>query len=219
MPLLWEDIYINLKKAIQYIISIHIPTIMIVLIPLALEWIYPNIFSPVHVIFLEIIMGPTCSIIYENEPMEPNLMLLKPRPITNTFFNLKEIAISIVQGLIITIGLLFVYRYCVAEHCSESATRTTVFLTLITANILLTLTNRSFHYSIVTTIRYKNNLVLMIIGVTILITALLLFVPLLAHFFQFERVSAFQIVLSILVGFASVLWIEIHKWFQRKNHT
>src|SRR5690606_10555008 len=57
-------IYGNLKKAIQYIISIHIPIILIVFLPLVLGWVYPTIFSPVHVIFLELIMGPTCSIIY-----------------------------------------------------------------------------------------------------------------------------------------------------------
>jgi Ca2+-transporting ATPase len=212
-----RKIYNNLKKAIQYIISIHIPIIMIVFIPLALGWIYPNIFSPVHVIFLEIIMGPTCSIIYENEPMERNLMLLKPRPFSTTFFKLKEIAISIIQGLAITIGLLFVYRFCVADNCSENVTRTTIFLTLISSNIFLTLTNRSFYYSIFTTLGYKNNLVLIIIGITILITGLLLFVPIFAHFFQFESVSGFQMGLSILVGFVSVLWIEIYKYFKRKN--
>lgn len=213
-----RKIYNNLKKAIQYIISIHIPIIMIVFIPLALGWIYPNIFSPVHIIFLEIIMGPTCSIIYENEPMEGNLMLLKPRPFTTTFFNIKEIMISIIQGLGITLGLLFIYRYCVADNCSESTTRTVVFLTLITSNIFLMLTNRSFYYSIFTTLHYKNNLVLIILGVTILITVLLLFVPLFAHFFQFERVTAFQIGLSILVGSVSVLWIEIYKIFKRRKH-
>ncbi|WP_417990923.1 cation-translocating P-type ATPase [Flavobacterium sp. LB3R33] len=212
-----RKIYNNLKKAIQYIISIHIPIIMIVFIPLALGWIYPNIFSPVHVIFLEIIMGPTCSIIYENEPMERNLMLLEPRPFTTTFFKLKEITISIIQGLAITAGLLFVYQYCVTENCSESVTRTVVFLTLIVSNIFLTLTNRSFYYSIFTTLRYKNNLVPMIIGATILITVLLLFVPLFAHFFEFERVTGFQICLSILVGFVSVLWIEIYKRFKRRK--
>jgi Ca2+-transporting ATPase len=212
-----RKIYNNLKKAIQYIISIHIPIIMIVFIPLALGWIYPNIFSPVHVIFLEIIMGPTCSIIYENEPMERNLMLLEPRPFTTTFFKLKEITISIIQGLAITLGLLLVYQYCVAENCSESATRTVVFLTLIASNIFLTLTNRSFYYSIFTTLKYKNNLVLMIIGATILITVLLLFIPLFAHFFEFEKVSGFQICLSILVGFVSVLWIEIYKAFKRRK--
>ncbi|MCK8143062.1 cation-translocating P-type ATPase [Flavobacterium sp. I-SCBP12n] len=212
-----RKIYSNLKKAIQYIISIHIPIILIVFIPLALGWIYPNIFSPVHVIFLEIIMGPTCSIIYENEPMESNLMQLKPRPITNTFFKLKEITISIIQGIVITIGLLFVYQYCVTNMFSEDGTRTVVFITLISANIFLTLTNRSFYYSIFTTLRYKNNLVLLIISTTIVTTACLLFIPLFANFFEFESLSGLQIGLSILVGSISVLWIEIYKVFKRKK--
>ena len=210
-----RKIYINLKKAIQYIISIHIPIILIVFIPLALGWIYPNIFSPVHIIFLEIIMGPTCSIIYENEPMEDNLMLQKPRPLTTTFFNLKEITISIIQGLAITLGLLFVYQYCIRENCTENATRTIVFLTLIASNIFLTLANRSFYYSIFTTIKYKNNLVLLIIGVTVFITTLLLFIPQFSQFFMFNIVSIQHIGLSILVGGISVFWIEIYKGFKR----
>lgn len=210
-----RKIYINLKKAIQYIISIHIPIILIVFIPLAFGWIYPNIFSPVHIIFLEIIMGPTCSIIYENEPMEDNLMLQKPRPLTTTFFNLKEITISIIQGLAITLGLLFVYQYCIRENCTENATRTIVFLTLIASNIFLTLANRSFYYSIFTTIKYKNNLVLLIIGVTVFITTLLLFIPQFSQFFMFDIVSIQHIGLSILVGGISVFWIEIYKGFKR----
>jgi Ca2+-transporting ATPase len=209
-------IYVNLKKAIQYIISIHIPIILIVFIPLALEWLYPNIFTPVHIIFLEIIMGPTCSIIYENEPMEHNLMLQKPRPLTTTFFNLKEITLSIIQGLVIALGLLFVYNYCVDEGFTEKYTRTTVFLTLIISNIFLTLENRSFYYSVFTTIRYKNNLVLMIIGITIGITSLLLFVPVFSSFFLFEKVDKAQIGLSFFVGFVSVMWIEIYKLIKRK---
>lgn len=213
-----RKIYINLKKAIQYIISIHIPIILIVFIPLALGWMYPNIFSPVHIIFLEIIMGPTCSIIYENEPMERNLMLQKPRLLTTTFFNLKEITISIIQGLIITLGLLFMYQYCVQNGCTESETRTVVFLTLIASNIFLTLENRSFYYSIFTTIRYKNNLVLIIIGITLGITSLLLCVPIFLKFFLFEKVDFAQIGFSILVGFVSVMWIEIYKLFKRKKH-
>ena len=211
-----RKIYVNLKKAIQYIISIHIPLILIVFIPLALGWIYPNIFTPVHIIFLEVIMGPTCSIIYENEPMEHNLMLQKPRPLTNTFFNWKEITISIIQGLVITVGLLFIYQYCLAENCTEAQTRTTVFLTLIVSNIVLTLENRSFYYSILTTIRYKNNLVPMIIGITILITSLLLFVPVFSKFFAFDAITGTQLGMSILVGSIAVLWIEVYKWMRRR---
>lgn len=211
-----RKIYVNLKKAIQYIISIHIPIILVVFIPLALGWIYPNIFTPVHIIFLEIIMGPTCSIIYENEPMERNLMLQKPRPLTTTFFNLKEITISIIQGLVITLGLLFMYQYCVQNDFTESYTRTSIFLTLIASNIFLTLENRSFYYSIFTTIRYKNNLVLIIIGVTLILTSLLLFVPIFSKFFLFEIVDYKQIGFSILVGFVSVIWIEFYKLFKRR---
>src|SRR5690606_4678865 len=91
-------IYTNIKKAVQYIISIHIPIILAVSLPLFLGWIYPNIFTPVHVIFLELIMGPTCSIIYENEPIEKDTMLQKPRNLSDTFLNFKEIFISIIQG-------------------------------------------------------------------------------------------------------------------------
>ena len=101
---------------------------------------------------------------------------------------------------------------------SEKYTRTTVFLTLIISNIFLTLENRSFYYSVFTTIRYKNNLVLMIIGITIGITSLLLFVPVFSNFFLFEKVDKAQIGLSVLVGFLSVMWIEIYKLFNRKMY-
>ena len=144
-------------------------------------------------------------------------MLQKPRPLTATFFNIKEITISIIQGLVITAGLLFVYQYCLSEGFSEKYTRTSIFLTLIASNIFLTLENRSFYYSIFTTIRYKNNLVPMIIGITIGITSLLLFVPVFSAFFLFEKVDISQIGFSVLVGFVSVLWIEVYKIFKRKK--
>ncbi len=208
-------IYTNLKKAIQYIISIHIPIIMTVFVPLALGWLYPNIFSPVHIIFLEIIMGPTCSIIYENEPIEKNAMLLKPKPLTSTFFNWKELSISIIQGLVITAGTLFIYQYALQQGYGEALTRTLTFTTLITANIFLTLINRSFYYSIFTTIQYKNNMVLMIIAITVSIVALMLFVKPLSAFFEFEAVTTQQLLIAIGVGFVSVVWFEVVKLIKR----
>ncbi len=210
-------IYTNLKKAIQYIISIHIPIVLTVFIPLALGWIYPNIFSPVHIIFLELIMGPTCSIIYENEPMEKNTMLMKPRPISTTFFNWKELATSILQGLAITAGTLVAYQYAVSKGYDEAVTRTMVFTVLISANIFLTLVNRSFYYSILATIRYKNNLVVLIIGITIAIFGLLIFVKPLASFFNFEAINIEQLLISIGIGFVFVIWFEIVKWRKRSR--
>jgi Ca2+-transporting ATPase len=186
-----------------------------VFIPLALGWIYPNIFSPIHIIFLELIMGPTCSIIFENEPIEKNTMSENPRPFSNTFFNFKELLISIIQGIGITAGTLFGYQYSVQHGFDEPHTRTIVFTILITANIFLTLVNRSNYYSILKTILYKNNMVLMIIGITLSITALLLYVPFLNRFFEFERLQFSQLIISIAIGFVSVIWIEVVKIFKR----
>lgn len=212
-----RKIYTNLKKAIQYIISIHIPIILTVFIPLALGWIYPNIFSPIHIIFLELIMGPTCSIIYENEPMEKNTMVQKPRPFTTTFFSWRELATSIVQGLTITAGTLTAYQFAVHLNLNEALTRTMVFTTLITANIFLTLVNRSFYYSIFATLKYKNNLVPLIIGITITICALLIFVRPLAAFFEFEPLTLPQLLFSITIGFLSAIWFEVVKLRKRRS--
>ena len=212
-----RKIYSNLKKAIQFIISIHIPIILTVFIPLVLGWVYPSIFSPIHIIFLELIMGPTCSIVYENEPMEKNTMQQKPRPFTDTFFNWKELSTSIIQGVVITCGTLFVYQYCLYSNCNEALTRTMVFICLITSNIFLTLSNRSFYYSILTTIQYKNNLIPIIISITGFITALLLYVPSLSAFFSFEPLNGSQLVFSVSVGFMAVIWYEIVKIWKRNT--
>ncbi len=210
-----RKIYANLKKAIQFVISIHIPIILTVFIPLALDWIYPNILSPIHIIFLELIMGPTCSIIYENEPMEKNTMLQQPRPFSSTFFSFHELTISIVQGLMITAGALATYQYAIYSGCGEHLTRTMVFTVLIVANVFLTLVNRSFYYSILVTLRYKNNLVLIITTITIAITGLLVYVEPLANFFEFEKLNLTQLLFSISVGFLSVIWAEAFKWGKR----
>lgn len=210
-----RKIYINLKKAIQYVISIHIPIILTVFIPLAMDWKYPSIFSPIHVIFFELIMGPTCSIIYENEPIEKNIMMEKPRPFTMTFFSWKELYSSVLQGLMMTIGNLLIYQYAIYKGYNEPTTRAIVFTTLISANICLTLVNRSFYYSIFTTLKYKNNLVLFIILITIMISALILYVKPIRYFFELEYLNVWQLLMSIGCGFLFVIWFEFVKMNKR----
>lgn len=212
-----RKIYNNLKKAIQYIISIHIPIILTVALPLVLGWAYPAIFTPVHVIFLELIMGPTCSIVYENEPLEKNSMQRPPRPLSDTFLNIKELSISIIQGFLITLGTLFAYQYAIGQGYDEDLTRTMVFTTLIVANIFLTFVNRSFYYSVLTTFQYKNKLMIGVIGLTVLLMLLLIYIPLFAHFFKLTALSGVQLGISSLVGFVSVVWFEGYKWAKRRE--
>ena len=138
-------------------------------------------------------------------------MIQKPRPFTTTFFNWKELTTSIIQGIAITLGTLFVYKYSVYNGFNEAHTRTMVFTALIASNIFLTLVNRSFYFSIFNTLRYKNNLILLIIGITITITGLLLFVPQLTAFFEFESLNISQLFTCIGIGFISVIWYELVK--------
>jgi Ca2+-transporting ATPase len=212
---LGRKIYDNLKKAIQYIVSIHIPIILIVMLPLVLGWAFAEIFSPVHVIFLELIMGPTCSIIYENEPMEPGTMNRPPRYMSSTFLSFRQLLTSIIQGLFITAGCLGIGYWAMKNGQDETLVRTLVFVTLLFSNIFLTLVNRSFYYSFFTTLRYKNNLVLLIIGVTLLFIIAILTIPFLQSLFRLEPLEWHLLVISISVAFLSTCWIEIAKAVKR----
>ncbi|GEP90731.1 Ca2+-transporting ATPase [Chitinophaga terrae (ex Kim and Jung 2007)] len=209
-------IYTNIKKAVQYIISIHIPIILTVSLPLFLGWTFPQIFTPVHVIFLELVMGPTCSIVYENEPMEKNAMLQKPRKMTDTFLNWKELGISIVQGLVITAGILFTYRYTVQTGGGEQQTRAMVFTTLIFANILLSLTNRSFYYSLFESFKNRNALFVVINGSTLVLLLAILYYPPLSDFFKVTGLRLKELSIATLIASVSVLWFEVYKLFKRK---
>lgn len=209
-------IYTNIKKAIQYIISIHIPIILTVSLPLFLGWIYPNIFTPVHVIFLELIMGPTCSIVYENEPIEKNAMQQKPRKMTETFLNWRELSISIIQGLMITVGVLFAYQLAVQKGASEETTRAMVFTTLIFANVFLSLTNRSFTYSLFESFKNKNILFSLVIGATLILLFAILYIPVFSNFFHISSLNLKDLGITILIAMVSVLWFEGYKWIKRR---
>ena len=210
-------IYTNIKKAIQYIISIHIPIILTVSLPLFLGWIYPNIFTPVHVIFLELIMGPTCSIVYENEPIEKNAMQQKPRKMTETFLNWRELSISIIQGLMITVGVLFAYQLAVQNGASEEKTRAMVFTTLIFANVFLSLTNRSFTYGLFESFKNKNILFPLIIGATLVLLFAILYIPVFSNFFHVSSLKLKDLGVALLIAMVSVLWFEVYKWRKRRR--
>ncbi|AZA92946.1 Calcium-transporting ATPase lmo0841 [Chryseobacterium nakagawai] len=208
-------IYANIKKAVQYIISIHIPIILTVSLPLFLGWVFPHIFTPVHVIFLELVMGPTCSIVYENEPIEKDAMQRPPRALTDTFLNWKELTISIIQGLVITAGILWLYQYSVDLGNDEPKTRSLVFSTLIFANILLSLVNRSFYYSMLESFKNRN---ILLAGISVLVVLLLLtilYVSPVSGFFSVTALNIKELGLTLLTASISVLWFEIYKLLKR----
>jgi len=214
---LGRRIYSNLKKAIQYLVSIHIPIILTVLVPLALGARHSTVFYPIHIIFLELIMGPTCSIIFENEPPERNLMAQKPRPVTDTFFTWLELRNSLLQGLVISAGTLGVYFWAVAQQFTENQTRTLVFMTLLAANICLTFVNRSSTEPVWATLFRPNKLLR---GITILTTGLAVAiyqVPYLRTLFELERVPLAAMALAMGCSLCVTLWYDIVKLWRGRR--
>lgn len=206
-----RKIFNNLSKGVRYIISIHIPIVLTAVLPVLLSWKYPNIFTPIHVIFLELIMGPTCSIFFENEPAEHDLMRMRPRNRTSSLFTTDELLISIAQGLLVAIGVLSIYFFFMKAGYSLTQTRTMVFVTLILANIFLTFTARSFTHTIFKTIRYKNNLVPLVLSVSIGFLATILLVPPVRNLFELSSLSLNQFLLALAIAIISVGWFEVYK--------
>ncbi len=205
-------IYENLQKAIRYVISIHLPIILTVLVPLLLQWPYPHILLPLHVIFLELVMDPTAAIAFENEPGDPNMMRKPPRSVSANLFSGGELAVSLLQGAVIALGILLMYQYAVHLGYQEQGVRSFVFATMVFSNVFLTLANRSFERTIWHTLRYKNRMMPVIMGISILMLLAILYIPALAGLFRMMPISAPALGLCLLVGIASTLWFEVYKF-------
>jgi len=212
-------IYQNLKKAIRYIISIHIPIILIVMLPLVLGWKFADIFNPVHVIFLELIMGPTCSIVFEREPMEKFILRKGPRKSGKGFFHFRELQLSIIQGLCITTACLGMGYYFMQQGNSEIFVRTIVFTILIWSNLFLTLVNRSFHQSIFVTIRQHNPLIPLILSISLAIWTAAVYLQPARDIFSLTTLRPSEILLCVGTAMAGTLWIELLKSIRRKRNS
>lgn len=212
-----RKIYQNLKKAVRYIVSIHVPIMLTASVPLILNWKYPNIFTPIHIIFLELIMGPTCSIFYENEPVEAGVMKKPPRTRAGSIFTRKELLVSLFQGAIIAVGILALYYYFMENAYPVEYVRTAVFFTLIFGNIFLTFANRSFEQNLFQTLRYKNHVAWYIMAASALFLGLLVFVPGLHELFGLTRLTLAHYGVCLSVAGATTLWFEIYKTYFKKK--
>ncbi len=201
-------IYQNFKKAVFYVVSIHIPIVLTVAVPLLAGWKWENLFTPVHIIFLELVMGPTCSIAFENEPAEAGQMRQPPRPLTSTFLAGAELGRSLAQGLGIAAAVLGVYYYFMQQGAALPVVRTLTFATLVLSNIGLTLVNRSFTQSVLQTLRVPNRLLWLMLGLTLALLLVTQFVPAAQRLFGFAPVPLAALGWCALAALVGVGWVE-----------
>jgi len=210
---LGRRIFDNIKKAISYIFAIHVPIAGLSFVPVLMsDW--SLILLPIHIVFLELIIDPSCSVIFEAEDAEPNVMRRPPRNPKERLYSWKSISVSLLQGasvLAITLAVYVIARYLVGE--TDNHARALTFTTLVVANIGLILTNRSWSETILRTMTRPNKALWWVLGGAAVFLGVALYAPWVRGLFKFESLHATDLAICLGAGVLSILWFEGLKVF------
>ncbi len=210
---LGRKIYDNLRKAMAYIISVHIPIAGISLLPLLLGW--PIILYPMHIVFLELIIDPACSIAFEAERAEKNIMNRPPRNPREPLFPKRIFIISLLQGIFSLLVVALVLKLALLLGQTETEARTLTFVTLIISNLFLLLTNRSWSKNIFYSLRTPNPSLVWIFCGALTCLFITIYTPFLQHLFHFSAIHFYDLIFAVIAGIISIGWFEILKLILR----
>ncbi len=214
---LGRRIFDNLKKAMAYIFSIHVPIAGMSLIPVLFNM--PLVLLPVHIVFLELIIDPACSVVFEAEKEERDVMHRPPRKKEEGLFTRRTLILSLLQGFVVLAVVLVIYLIACSRGLSDDEVRALTFTTIVVANLCLILTNRSWSETIAATLRSRNRALSLVFAGTLVCLFLVLYVPVLQGLFRFGTLNLPDLLLSVSAGIASVLWFELYKIRQRDSGT
>ena len=212
---LGRRIFDNLKKAMSYVLAIHVPIAGLALVPVLLKW--PLILLPVHVVFLELIIDPACSVAFEAEPEEANVMSRPPRDPKQPLFDHRTLLVSLLQGASVLAIALAVFIIAHLRGEPETNTRALTFTTFVIANLALILANRSWTRLIIGTLRSPNPALWWVISGALAVLAIVIYVPFARDLFRFSRLHNVDLIICGVAGFLSVLWFEALKIFGRRR--
>lgn len=210
---LGRRIFDNIKKAIAFILAVHVPIAGLSILPVFFrEW--PLLLLPVHIVFLELIIDPSCSLIFEAEDVEANVMQRPPRRPDERLFSPRTIGLAVLQGLSVLLVCIAVFLLARADH-TPGAARALTFATLVVAFLVIILVNRSWTRSLVSMLRVPNAAFRWVVVGTVVLLAVILFVPVAQRLFHFAPLHAGDLVLSLAAGLSCVLWFEGLKRYRR----
>jgi Ca2+-transporting ATPase len=206
-------IFDNLRKSMSYILAVHVPIAGMALLPVLLGW--PVMLHPLHIAFLELVIDPACSLVFENEPAEADVMQRPPRDIQAHLLGGMTLVLSLLQGVGV---LLVVLGACVlgATYLNEKELRAFTFVTLVMGNLALIFSNRSRTASFWTLLRTPNRTLWWVASVTLGLLSLTLYWPWMARLFNFEHLPLSSLLVATGLGLSSVLWFELIKFSRRR---
>jgi len=209
-----RTIFDNLKKALRYITAIHVPIAGMAFLPLALN--LPIVFFPAHIAFLEMIIDPSCSLIFQAEKEEKNVMNRPPRNLKTPLFNRRALLMSLLQGLGVLAIVLVAFIIALSLGKNPAEARTVTFLTLVILNLVLIITNLSATKNFFQIIANKNKTLGWIVLIVVVAMFLVATVPFLRDVFRFAAPNFNDIILILGAGVVGLIWLEGLKWAMRK---
>jgi Ca2+-transporting ATPase len=212
---LGRRIFDNLKKGMAYTLAVHVPIAGMSLIPVLFGW--PLVLLPIHIAFLHLIIDPACTVVFEAEPAEINVMRRPPRNPKEPLFSPRTLRLALLQGISVLVVLVAVFAIAYYSGNGEFDARTLAFTTLIISNLAMILTNRSWSRTIPEMLQAPNTALWWVLGGGIIFLGLILYVPLLRHLFSFSFLHADDLLISLLSGIVSILWFEALKLWNRRE--
>ncbi|PKP13383.1 MAG: ATPase [Bacteroidetes bacterium HGW-Bacteroidetes-3] len=208
-----RKIFDNLQKAMSYIIAIHVPIIGLTLLPAFFPSL-PILLMPLHIVFMELIIDPVCSIAFESEKEEKGIMNRPPRNPNKRFFGFNKIFASASIGILLLAMVVVVYFLAIKENHSDGEIRAIAFSTLIIGNIFLIVTTLSKTRNFLAVLSEKNIALLVIIIAASGLMILLISTPYLQTIFSFENPGLSHFSISIIGASIVLLLLEMIKYFK-----
>lgn len=212
-----RKIFDNLQKAMSYILAIHIPIIGLTLIPGFVPSL-PLLLLPLHIVFMELIIDPVCSIAFESEQEEKGIMQRKPRNPNHKFFGMKQISGSLFQGFLLLAMVALVYLLSIGEGHTEGEVRAIAFSSLIIGNIILILSNLSKTRNFIAIMREKNRAAMLILTSAVIMLVIIISSPPLLKLFSFEYPGFYHFIPAGIAATLLLLILEIIKFIKAKKY-
>ncbi|WP_324778535.1 cation-translocating P-type ATPase [Thiobacillus sedimenti] len=210
---LGRRIFANLHKAMAYILAVHVPIAGMALLPLLFG--LPLVLAPVHIVFLELVIDPACSIVFEGEPEEAGSMQRPPRRPDVPLFSLPTLLLSLLQGATVFLAVAAMYAFALQRGEGADTARALTFATLVAGNLWLILVNRSWSTALRQSLRVPNVALWRVVAGTLAFLGCALYVPWLRDVFGFGVLHVDDLLLVLAAGGIGVAWFELFKWVRR----
>ena len=201
---LGRRIYDNLQKAMSYIIAVHIPIALLSLVPVLFKW--PLALIPIHIVFLEFVIDPSCTIIFENEKESKDIMQRPPRKLSESIFNKRMVIGSIIKGLLVAFIVVVSFRVLLDMGWDQDKARGMTFLILVVANLFLIM-GISGKQAVADILRRENMAMIIILFVTSISLLLIFNIEFLRDLFHFGILTPWEVWAGILTGALSIFGI------------